>query len=106
MIDIRSDMYSLGCVLYHLMVGHTPFPDSNILNLMIRHATETPKPVRSFLPSAPESLESLVATLIAKQADKRFPTPAHAAAAAQAVLEELKSARADDKPKRVPTAPG
>lgn len=103
-IDIRSDMYSLGCVLYHLMAGHTPFPDSNILNLMIRHATETPRPVRAFLPSAPESLESLVATLIAKQADRRYPTPAHAAAAAQAVLDELKAAKPDEKPKRVPTA--
>jgi len=53
-IDIRADIYSLGCVLYHFLTGQTPFPDKNILNQMIRHATETPKPIAQIVSSVPE----------------------------------------------------
>jgi serine/threonine protein kinase len=80
-INIRSDIYSLGCVLFHLLTGQTPFPDDNILNLVIRHATETCRPLSDFVPGVPDGIQQIVSAMMAKRADQRYENPAAAAAA-------------------------
>jgi eukaryotic-like serine/threonine-protein kinase len=101
-IDIRSDLYSLGCVLHHLMTGQPPFPDGNILNQMVRHATEMPRPVRDFNPSCPEAMQQIVYYLLAKQASQRYPTPARAAEALQAFLDAQGITASAPPPKSTP----
>src|SRR5258708_31742685 len=66
-IDIRADIYGLGCVLYHLLAVQTPFPDSNIISPMIRHATEPAAPLNKFNPSVPNGLQPIVNRRIAKE---------------------------------------
>lgn len=85
-IDIRADIYSLGCVLYHCLTGQPPFPDTNLLSQMVRHATETPKPLREFNPAIPEGLQQIMSWMIAKKPDERYPTPERAAQALQMFL--------------------
>ncbi|MGH7172986.1 MAG: serine/threonine-protein kinase, partial [Gemmataceae bacterium] len=85
-IDIRADIYSLGCVLYHLLAGQPPFPDTNIISQMIRHATEPPKPLKSFNPAVPDGLQQILNWMMAKDAAQRYPTPERAVQALQVFL--------------------
>jgi serine/threonine protein kinase len=85
-IDIRADLYSLGCVLYHCLTGQPPFPEPNFVKQMVRHATETPRPLKELNPSIPDGLQQIVNWLLAKDPSKRYPTPERAAQALQMFL--------------------
>lgn len=85
-VDIRSDIYSLGCVLYHLLAGRTVFPDTNVLSQMIRHAKDPPQPLRNFNPAVPDGLQQIVNWMLAKDPAQRYPTPQRAAQALQVFL--------------------
>jgi serine/threonine protein kinase len=80
-IDIRADIYSLGCVLYHMVTGQTPFPDTNVLSQMVRHATEMPKPLKELVPNIPDGLQHVINAMLAKEPGQRFATPEKAAQA-------------------------
>jgi len=84
--DIRSDIYSMGCVLYRLLAGQVPFPDTNIISQMIRHATETPQALKEVNPAVPDGLQQIVNWMMAKDAAQRYPTPERAAQALQVFL--------------------
>jgi eukaryotic-like serine/threonine-protein kinase len=77
--DIRADIYSLGCTLYHALAGQPPFPDDNVVRKLVRHASERPRPLKNFNPLVPDSLQHVVDTMMAKDPALRFPTPALAA---------------------------
>jgi serine/threonine protein kinase len=85
-IDIRSDIYSLGCVLYHCLAGQPPFPDTNIITQMIRHASEPPRPLKEYNPEVPDGLQQIVNWMLAKEPGQRYPTPERAAQALQVFL--------------------
>jgi hypothetical protein len=77
--DIRADVYSLGCVLYHCLTGRPPFPETNIMAQMLKHATEQPAPLSDSLPDVPRGLQPVLDTFLAKKPDERYQTPAEAA---------------------------
>lgn len=85
-VDIRADIYSLGCVLYHALTGQPPFPDKSVLNTVMRHATEPPKPLSEFLPEVPDGLQTVLNWMLAKDPGQRYPTPERAAQALQVLL--------------------
>jgi serine/threonine protein kinase len=84
--DIRADIYSLGCVLYHCLAGQPPFPDTNIISQMIRHATETARPLRELNAAVPDGLQQIVGWMMAKDPAGRYPTPERAAGALETFL--------------------
>jgi serine/threonine protein kinase len=85
-IDIRTDIYALGCVLYHALTGQPPFPDANILSQIVRHATEPARPLKNFNAQIPDGLQQIVNWMMAKNPEERYPTPERAAQALQVFL--------------------
>jgi serine/threonine protein kinase len=79
--DIRADIYSLGCVLFHCLTGRPPFPETNIMTQMLRHATEKPQPLGTLAQDIPPGLQAVMDRLLAKSPEDRYQTPAEAAAA-------------------------
>ncbi len=63
-----------------------PFPDTNIISQMIRHATEPPRPLKEFSPAVPDGLQQIVNWMLAKDPNGRYPTPDRAAQALQVFL--------------------
>jgi eukaryotic-like serine/threonine-protein kinase len=71
-VDARSDIWSLGVILYKLLTGRQPFTAESFADLAIRIATESPEPLRSLRPEIPPGLERIVAKCLQKDADQRF----------------------------------
>jgi len=80
-VDIRSDLYSLGCTFYFLLTGQVPFPGGTSLEKVERHKEEEPVPVEEGRPEIPPGVASIVRRLMAKYPPHRFQTPAEVAAA-------------------------
>jgi serine/threonine protein kinase len=85
-VEIRSDVYSVGCVLYHALAGQPPFNDANRVRLLIRVATEPARPVTALEPNVPDGLEQILTRMLAKDPAQRYSTPARAAAALEKFL--------------------
>jgi serine/threonine protein kinase len=79
--DVRSDVYSLGCTLYHLLTGRPPFPGGSLARKLLDHQ-HTPAPsVLAARPDLPEELGEMVARLLCKRPEQRCPMPALVAVA-------------------------
>ena len=79
--DIRADIYSLGCTLYELLAGQTPFPGGTGLEKLKAHIERMPKPLTEIRRSVPAKLASVVERMMAKDPNQRYQTPAAVAEA-------------------------
>jgi eukaryotic-like serine/threonine-protein kinase len=82
--DIRSDLYSLGCSFHYLLTGEVPYPGGSSVEKIIRHATETPKPISAFRGDVPEAVATIVRLLMNKRPEDRFSSPAELVEALEA----------------------
>jgi len=72
-VDQRSDIYSLGCVLFEALTGTLPFIGENALLTMLKHQTDTPPTMRETTGSTyPKALEAIVAKMLAKHPSQRY----------------------------------
>jgi serine/threonine-protein kinase len=73
-IDARSDVYSLGCTMYFLLTGRSPFPNGSVAERLLQHQTATPDTIQSLRPDVPSALVSICETMMAKKPSERFQT--------------------------------
>jgi serine/threonine protein kinase len=96
-VDARSDLFSLGVVLYRLATGSLPFEGADVLALLAALAVDTPRPAGEFNPDLPPPLSRLIMCLLSKAPDDRPPS-------ARAVIDAL--AALEDRPSPAePTPP-
>lgn len=73
-LDGRSDVFSMGVVLYELLCGERPFPGESISTVLYRILHDTPTPLRELNPRIPKALERILDRALAKDPNQRFPS--------------------------------
>jgi serine/threonine protein kinase len=87
--DGRTDIYSLGIVLYEMLSGKVPFDGETTMSVLLKHLNEAPAPVPGLSPA----LQDVLDRALAKNADDRFQEPKEFAAAFNAALTQSSDAR-------------
>ena len=88
-IDARADLYSLGCVLYELLVGRPPFVAEGAGEIIALQMFAAPEPLRARLPSLSPELEQITLRLLEKEPAARFQTAEDTIVALAGVLGRL-----------------
>jgi len=73
-VDPRSDLYSLGCVLYEMLTARPPFSGDSPVAIAYKHVQEQPTPPTAINPSVPAPLEAIAMKLLEKDPGRRYPS--------------------------------
>ncbi|HEX5505348.1 MAG TPA: serine/threonine-protein kinase, partial [Thermomicrobiales bacterium] len=107
-LDGRSDLYSLGVVLYEALTGRTPFrgetANETPVSIVVRHVTAPPPPPRALNPALSPAVEAVLLRALAKSPDERYPTAGALFAALREALAETAAGVRSDAPTLTDTA--
>lgn len=101
-VDVRADIYSLGCTLYFFLTGRAPFRGNSLYDLYQAHMSREADPLNRTRPDVPSGLAALASKMIAKDPADRFQTPAEAA---DALTPFLKKSATAPRPAKGPPRP-
>ncbi|HEY7914788.1 MAG TPA: UvrD-helicase domain-containing protein [Blastocatellia bacterium] len=93
-VDLRSDIFSFGVVLYEMMTGHCPFACDNNIDTMHAILHEEPRPAHALRSELPRALHGVLSKALAKPAPERFQTIREMAAELKALKDDLEAGRA------------
>jgi serine/threonine protein kinase len=85
-IDGRSDLYSVGVMLFEMITGSRPFAADNAFDLLMKHALEPPSHPSAFVPALPPEVDGIVLRALEKDPDRRFASAAEMRAALLTLL--------------------
>ena len=105
-VDQRSDLFSLGSVLYAMCTGRPPFRAETSYGVLRRITDEEPRPIREINPEIPEWLCGIVAKLMAKRPDDRFQSADEVAKLLEECLAHVQQPTAVPLPAFPPLPPG
>jgi len=72
LIDHRTYVYAMGALLYHLLCGAPPFVDDTLIEVLIMHLRQPPRPPRALNPQIPPHVETAILRALAKHPEQRF----------------------------------
>lgn len=104
-VDGRSDLYSLGIMLYYMTTGYVPFTGATPVSVGLKHVGETPRDPREIVPNYPPWLAQIIMRSLAKQPCDRFACGEEMAAALHAGSATATATPVPGAPAAVPTAP-
>ena len=81
LVDIRADIYSLGCVFYYLLTGRPPFAGPSLMQKLMQHREEPPPSAQALREDVGDEVNAVLLRMMAKRPEERFQIPLLAAAA-------------------------
>jgi len=88
--DGRSDIYSLGATWFHMLCGHPPFPEGDLLNKITAHAKNEPPDPRDINSDVPDGIAAIIFRMLEKRPEDRYQTP-------QELLDDLENVNFDQR---------
>jgi len=85
-VDLRVDIYSLGCTFYYLLTGHPPFPEGTLAQRIAKHQTTMPAEIATERPKCPPVLVDICNKMMRKKAKRRYQSAAEVSEAIYAWL--------------------
>jgi hypothetical protein len=87
--DVRSDLYSLGCTIFYMLVGRPPFADGTMVQKLLQHQQDPPPSIEALRPDVPRRLAQILGRLMEKDPKDRYQQPADLVADLTTMADDL-----------------